>query len=190
MLARLSIFVCLGLMVGMDLACRDETKTASTLTPTVSQPSPDLSPHDVVQAVMQALQRNDQPNEDAGIAIAYGFASPVTRDSTGTIERFATLVKSPPFSTMLGHKSVDYGPLRVEGDRAEQRLRVTAADGRSIGFSFLLSRQSEGEYSGCWMTDGVLPLRPGGQAPRQMRPAPGPDAEPRQTPRDRLTPVI
>jgi hypothetical protein len=46
----------------------------------------------------------------------------------------------------------------VKGDQARVVVRIVAADGRLVTYVFALSRQGEGDFNNCWMTDGVAPL--------------------------------
>jgi hypothetical protein len=120
------------------------------------RPSPELSPEAVVRLQVEALQRNDEPHPDAGIEAAFRFASPANRRATGPIERFAAMVKGPAYGAMLGFERAEYGEMRVEGDRAAQRVTLVQPDGRRVSYVFGLSKQSGGEYDACWMTDSVL----------------------------------
>ena len=53
-----------------------------------TEPSAELAPEEVVAAQLHALRQNDPANRDAGIRIAFRFASPGNRQVTGPIERF------------------------------------------------------------------------------------------------------
>ena len=120
------------------------------------EPSPDLAPVEVIRIQMEALQNNDDPTEDAGIATAFRFASPGNRAATGPLARFTDMVHGPVYRDLLGFERADYGVLRVEGDVAVQEVTVTHADGRRVTFLFGLSRQEGGACEGCWMTDAVV----------------------------------
>ena len=120
------------------------------------QPSPDLSPEEVVRLQVEALQHNDEPHPDAGIEAAFRFASPSNRRATGPIDRFTEMVKGPAYSAMLGFERAEYGEMRVDGDQAAQRVTLVQPDGRRVSYVFGLSKQSGGEYAGCWMTDSVM----------------------------------
>ena len=120
------------------------------------QPSPDLSPEEVVRIQVEALQHNDTPEPDAGIEAAFRFASPSNRSATGPLARFTAMVKGPAYSAMLGFDSAEYGEMRVEGERAAQRVVLLQPDGRRVAYVFGLSKQVGGAYDGCWMTDSVV----------------------------------
>ena len=120
------------------------------------QPSPDLSPEAVVRLQVEALQRNDEPHSDAGIEAAFRFASPANRRATGPLERFTAMVKGPAYGAMLGFERAEYGEMRVDGDRAAQRVVLVQPDGRRVSYVFGLSKQRGGTYDECWMTDSVL----------------------------------
>jgi hypothetical protein len=116
--------------------------------------------------VLHALQHNDAPHADAGIATTFAFASPANRTQTGPLERFTVLVKNTLYRPMLGFKSAHRDPVDVAGAHARQRVTITASNGEQAVFIFLLSRQHDAPYEKCWMTDGVIreappPLAPG-----------------------------
>jgi hypothetical protein len=119
-------------------------------------PDPGLAPDDVVGIVLRALQHNDDPVTDHGIAITFAFTSPENHDVTGPLERFRALVKSPAYRLMIGHSRAERGPMSVSADHARERVAITAANGDRAVYVFLLSRQELGSHKGCWMADGVL----------------------------------
>lgn len=119
------------------------------------EPSPELTPADVVRIQVEALRQNDEPHDDAGIEAAFRFASPANRRATGPLPRFAEMVRRG-YADMLGFERAEYGPLRVEGDRASQWVTLVQADGARSAYVFGLSRQAGGPCDGCWMTDAVV----------------------------------
>ena len=121
------------------------------------EPSPDLAPEEVIRLQVEALQTNDEPSDDAGIATAFRFASPENQAVTGPLERFTEMVKGPVYRDMLRFERAEYSPIVVRGEEAAQRVTLVLADGRRVAFVFGLSRQSGGRYDGCWMTDAVIP---------------------------------
>ena len=115
-------------------------------------PAPARSPGEVVRIQLEALRHNDLHNR--GIEIAFRFASPSNRASTGPLARFTAMIRNGPYSLMLEYREATYGPVESRGVRARQR--VTLADaGTSVSYWFYLSRQSEEPYVDCWMTDAV-----------------------------------
>jgi hypothetical protein len=138
---------------------------ALTLLVPPGHPTPTLSPGDVVGIVLHALQHNDDPRPDAGIATTFEFASPANREQTGPLERFVLMIKTPAYRTMIGFRSVRRLPVDRDGDYARERVVVVGRDGSQVTYLFLLSKQSEGPYVNCWMTDGVI---------REQEPEPAP----------------
>lgn len=120
------------------------------------RPDPTLEPDEVVRIQLRALQTNDEARGDSGIMLAFEFASPSNREVVGPLTHFIAMVKTPAYRPMLAHRSAEQGPLVVSGNRAQQRVTVTTAAGRSVVFLFTLSRQATGEFAGCWMTDAVI----------------------------------
>jgi hypothetical protein len=122
------------------------------------EPSPDLTPAEVIRVQVEALGSNDEPEPDAGIRAAFRFASTSNRAATGPLDRFTQMIKTG-YADMLTFERAEYGALRVEDDVAAQEVTLIQADGRRTTYLFGLSRQEAGEYEGCWMTDTVLRRR-------------------------------
>jgi hypothetical protein len=139
---------------------------ALALTGSTPHPAPSLSPSQVVSIVLNALQHNDDPQPDAGIATTFEFASPANRVETGPLQRFALMIKNPAYRVMLGFRSATRGPVELDGNHARQRVVIVGRDGAQVTYIFLLSKQSEGPYANCWMTDGVI-------RQKEAEPAPG-----------------
>jgi hypothetical protein len=119
-------------------------------------PSPDLSPERVVQFQVEALRHNDDPKPDAGIEKTFRFASPTNKLATGPLEKFTKIVRSPTYAPMLNSLSTAITWSQVEGREARVAVAIEGGDGAHVGYLFILSKQMEGEFRGCWMTDGVI----------------------------------
>jgi hypothetical protein len=116
-------------------------------------PDPSLTPEQVVRIQLEALEGNDE--DDRGIALAFRFASPANRQSTGPIERFTAMLKGPLYSPMLGFIEAEYGNTGVRGESARVKVKLFGTGGQVIVYVFYLSKQTEDPYSDCWMTDAV-----------------------------------
>jgi hypothetical protein len=125
---------------------------AATVPP---QPSPDLSPDDVVRIVATALRHYNSPTPNAGIYMAYQFASPANRAATGPYGHFLGAVKNRDFAALLHENPEEFGPIVVTNNYAEQKVTVHESGGHDVIFTFSLGRQRDGVYRGCWMVDGV-----------------------------------
>lgn len=119
-------------------------------------PDPALSPDAVVEIVLEALAQNDSPTADRGIEVTFGFSSPANRAMVGPLDRFSDLVREEVYRPLLYHRHAVRAPAKVDGDRATERVVVTSATGERVAYTFSLSRQADGPYRGCWMTDGVM----------------------------------
>ena len=116
-------------------------------------PAPELEPAEVVQIQLQALRENDETNE--GIAVAFRFASPRNKASTGPLARFIHMIKAGPYRLMLEFEHASFTPIVIEGVHAVQR--VTLVGRREIrSYDFLLQRQAGPPCDGCWMTEAVI----------------------------------
>lgn len=122
--------------------------------PIAAKPDPALSPAAVVQLQLAALATIDQPERDAGFATVFGFASPGNRSQTGPLKRFAGLIRES-YPAMLNHRSTTLLPLVMQGDIALQGVELIDRVGVLHRYVFQLSKQPDGEYKDCWMTDSV-----------------------------------
>lgn len=125
--------------------------------PIADLPTPDPSdgPEAVVDVQLDGLAANDDPFENAGIGVAYNFASPANRRATGPFDRFVQMVTGPRYAPMVDHVEAATGPLERDGGRAEQRVTLTGPDGRTATYVFGLSNERSGDLDGCWLTDSV-----------------------------------
>ncbi|MBC5776011.1 DUF4864 domain-containing protein [Pontibacter sp. KCTC 32443] len=118
------------------------------------RPSKGLSPQDVVQIQLKALQQND--GSDSGIITVFNFSSPVSKISMGPIEHFRLMVRDPVYKPMLNFKSYKKGNMVITGKSAYQLVVLTSQDDERATYLFMLARQTKGYYKGCWMTVGVV----------------------------------
>ena len=145
------VLLCLALVPAALPAQEDEAGAADPLSESL-MPGPGFSPGDVVRIQLEALRHNDDRNR--GIEVAFRFASPANRASTGPLSRFIGMIRNGPYALMLGFGAASYGPVELRGLRARQRVTLAGAS-TSITYWFYLSRQSEAPYADCWMTDAV-----------------------------------
>lgn len=123
----------------------------------VATPDPSYGPERVVEIQLAGLATNDDPFENAGIGVAYNFASPANRRSTGPFDRFVRMVTGPTYAPMVDHVRATPGPMERDGSRAEQRVTITDPAGRTETYAFGLSSDRDGELDGYWLTDRVVP---------------------------------
>lgn len=117
------------------------------------QPTPDLSPVDVVTYQLKSLQKN---TDGSGIADTFRFASPANKKVTGPIERFSRLFDHVRYQPMLNHQSALVTLKSNNGSVAEVLTEVIDQDGSIHQYRFRLSVQKSGENTDCWMTDAVM----------------------------------
>lgn len=127
----------------------------SSAIPLQTQPDPALSPEQVVMIQLHALQRTEQ--NPAAMATCFNFASPANKQTTGPLERFSQMVRTPPYDMMLRHCGMQMQPTQLDGDKASIVVVLIDPAGRLARFQFDLSRQELGETADCWMTDAVTP---------------------------------
>jgi hypothetical protein len=121
-------------------------------------PNPSLTPQQVVEFQLDALRHNDEPTTDAGIERSFRFASPSNRLVTGPLTHFSEIVHSAAYSALLKSQGSEVSGVVVRADEAKVYVTVTSANGSQLNFLFMLSRQVQGDYRDCWMTDSVMRL--------------------------------
>jgi hypothetical protein len=167
---RLLVLMCVALlaMAAAEAPRTDKTDEKQTEKQPDKRPVPDkkLTPGQVVKIVMDALKNNDAT--DSGIAITFDFASPSNKEVTGPLERFIPMVKNETYAPMLNHKSAKYGKVLIKDDVAQQAVTLVDSTGKEAAYVFQLSKQTDGDLKGCWMTDGVMRIEPG-QEPREPK---------------------
>jgi hypothetical protein len=126
-------------------------------------PDPKLSPQEIVEFQLAALRANDVPAADAGIERTFRFASPANKAATGPLEHFTVMVHGSQYSSLINAMEGSVAKVVIRDSKAQVLARVVSAGGSEVYYVFLLSKQTEGEYINCWMTDGVLPLKEPGE---------------------------
>lgn len=120
----------------------------------IVKPSRDLDVEDVIRIQLNGLS-DEQP--ERGIAQCMEFASPANRSVSGSIDEFARLVRNERYRVLADPDAVQIGSATAT-DSHVQVLVTVVNDGLVRSFMWVLSRQTEPPYGGCWMTDGVFPM--------------------------------
>jgi len=145
-----------------------------------THPSPFLPPTRVVEAVLLALQRNDTPDEGAGLRTAFAFSLrrppapgqlPDRLKVLGWRPRrtrlvapdedfqvFAQRLSEPPYSLLLGAALYESAPpaFAVGSEECEITVRVAGDEGPSTVFLFRLACVlGDGPWKQCWMVKSV-----------------------------------
>ena len=126
-------------------------------------PDPSIAPEEVVAIQMKALQFNDNPEPDFGIAQTWNFAHPRNRAMTGPLSRFAGMLKGPAYGQMLNHASHRIVPVPGDGDRVNFDVFMETSRGNVLYFNWAVELVKGGEFDNCWMTVAVSMPRPAGQ---------------------------
>jgi len=120
-------------------------------------PDPALSPTEVVSIQLNALQANDTPETDAGIAQTWAFAHPDNKRVTGPLPRFAQMIKGPLYQMLLGHRAHEVKEISRTDNQAVFAVTVTSQTGSVVGYRWSVAKVTDGESAGAWMTVGVSP---------------------------------
>jgi hypothetical protein len=130
----------------------------------VRTPDPALSPAEVVKIQLIALQANDAPQTDAGIAQTWAFAHPDNKRTTGPLPRFAQMIKGPLYRILLGHRSHEIKEVSRTADQAVFAVTITSQTSEVVVYRWSVAKVADGEDAGAWMTIAVSPPIPVGEA--------------------------
>ena len=123
-----------------------------------SIPSPDYAPNDVVRLQMDSLLAfTKEPDQ---LRTCYSLASPSNRFHVGSLRDFQTLVRAAPYDALLSCQEYQVGTPVYQGEAAAVLVSILTKKEQAIAFRFLLIKQDEVPYVGCWMTEGVFPVSP------------------------------
>ena len=152
-----SVLPILALLLGMFLA-GGAARAADLVVP-----DPSIAPEEVVAIQMKALQFNDNPSPDFGIAQTWNFAHPRNRAMTGPLPRFASMLKGPAYGLMLNHASHRIVPVPSNDNRANFDVFMETGSGQVLYFNWAVELVEGGEFDNCWMTVAVSMPRLAGQ---------------------------
>jgi hypothetical protein len=138
--------------------------TAPSWAADIRTPDPALSPAEVVEIQLTALQANDAPQTDAGIAQTWAFAHPDNKRMTGPLPRFAQMIKGPLYRILLNHQSHEAKEVSRSDDEAVFAVTVTSQTSEVVVYRWSVAKVADGENVGAWMTIAVSPPIPAGEA--------------------------
>ena len=122
----------------------------------LKKPNTLIDPKEVIKIQLSALQNNNIPFEDAGIAQTWEFAHPSNRMFTGPIKRFTKMMYSPSYSIMLNHQNHEITEVKIDDVIAFFIIELTDVSGNLYGFQWILEKVlDDGIYKNCWMTSSV-----------------------------------
>ncbi len=118
-------------------------------------PDPALAPKDVVAIQLEALQNNDDPQPNAGIARTFAFAHPDNRRVTGPLPRFERMIRSPAYLPLIDHSAHQIERVEGDGDMVRFKVVVETPNGRALTYLWEVRRVGEGPHEGAWLTTNV-----------------------------------
>ena len=125
-------------------------------------PSPALLPEDVVAIQLLGLALTKGDSASVEMRQVWAFAHPSNKAITGPLERFATLFDMPAYAPLLGHKSHEILRLAEQETMVQLQVQITAANGKSYLYLWVLGRVNGGAEDGSWMTLSVSAPATGG----------------------------
>ncbi|MEM0967039.1 MAG: DUF4864 domain-containing protein [Verrucomicrobiota bacterium] len=122
-----------------------------------------MTAKDVVLTQLEALQTNDTPEADHGIGIAWKYAHPKNKESTGPLPRFTQMLYSPAYKPLLNHRS--HTVTELENSRrgeATFEVIVVTGEGVRLKYFWLVERIDRDDEKSPWRTTAVSSPSPEG----------------------------
>ena len=129
---------------------------------TIIEPSPDLSPEQVVEIQLLGLKLSGGDPSHIEMEQVWRFAHPSNKAMTGPIQRFAMLFATPSYKPLLGHDDYAIELIAEDENNAQMLVRVTANDGQAYLYLWNVLRVTDGVDKGSFMTISVSMPRGGG----------------------------
>lgn len=127
-------------------------------------PDPALTPEQVVDIQLRALQFNDNPTPNAGIAQTFALAHPSNKRVTGPLPRFERMIRTPAYAPLIGHVAHEIERLAGDDSVVQFKVVVDLENGKTLQYLWEVRRVLEGPDQGAWLTTKVSAPRPGGQS--------------------------
>ena len=127
-------------------------------------PDPALTPGDVVAIQLDALQNNDDPQPNAGIARTFAFAHPDNKRVTGPLPRFERMIRSPAYRALIDHAAHQIERVEEGDDFVRFKVVVETPNGRALTYLWEVRRVGEGSHEGSWLTTNVSAPADAGRA--------------------------
>jgi hypothetical protein len=160
----LSILCVIGLAIAVKLAAigmssLHDDQPIEPLSPLLLQPSPVRLPGDVVRLQLDALRQSSDLAPDAGLELVYNFVSPAAKQNAPTLGQFIAQFNDASYQGLLHHRDAFMGAVEIKGDKARSPVVVRSNSNQEAGYVFVLSRQTDGEFKDCWLTDRIFRFR-------------------------------
>lgn len=118
-------------------------------------PSPQITPDEVVAIQLEALQRNDSPDADAGIRQTWAFAHPDNRQVTGPLNNFIAMIKKPAYAPLINHRRHTITRQNTATEWVQFKVLMEDEAGRVLAFAWVVKKVKSGIFKDCWMTSAV-----------------------------------
>jgi hypothetical protein len=104
---------------------------------------PSMSARDIIELQMNGLQLTKQNNTEKGIKLAYRFASPENKQSTGPYHNFKNMLYNPTYEPLLDFDKWEFldKPTINRNDTKYRQNVIVYKDNVIYIYQFKLSRQ-------------------------------------------------
>lgn len=155
-----ALFIKAKTLVIMMIAC--VVLSSKVTAQTIIEPSPDLSPVQVVEIQLLGLKLSGGDASRVEMEQVWRFAHPSNKAMTGPIQRFARLFATPSYKPLLGHDDYEITIIAQDDNNAQMLVRITANDGQAYLYLWNVMRVTDGVDKGSFMTISVSMPRGGG----------------------------
>ena len=152
----MNILFLLLLLLGFILMTRKTKRFCKTIKgqKRCTNTKPQMNAKDIIRLQMNALQKN---KNESGIKLAFKYASPENKKTTGPYSNFKRMVKNRNYKHLLNCKSWKFvqKTIRKRGESGYSILVevISSKDNKKYNYRFTLTRQIKTLF---WRTDSVI----------------------------------
>ena len=123
----------------------------------IIKPTKNLTAYDVIKIQLNALKKNNKPNNNSGIMQTWIFAHPENKKFTGPYERFEKMILSNQYKILLNHVSHKITLITNSEDNYIYNIELITKNKKIFFYEWHLEKSITDQCNNCWFTTIVSP---------------------------------
>ena len=123
----------------------------------IIKPTKNLTAYDVIKIQLNALKKNNKPNNNSGIMQTWIFAHPENKKITGPYERFQRMILGEQYNILINHESHKIKLIMSLKNKHVYSVEIISSDKKMYFYEWHLEKSTTAECNNCWFTTIVSP---------------------------------
>ena len=123
----------------------------------IVKPTKNLTAYDVIKIQLNALKKNNKPNNNSGIMQTWVFAHPENKKITGPYERFQKMLLGNQYNVLINHESHKIKLIMNSKNKNIYNVELISIDKKMYFYEWHLEKGTSEKCNSCWFTTIVLP---------------------------------